>query len=172
MLFDANAGGREAFARTFDVCVVGSGPAGITLARRLAAQGLDVALMEGGDCDCSSESQDLYVGENVGLDYFEPDTTRLRYLGGSSNHWGGRCRLLDASDFLPRPDHPLSGWPITKAELDPYQPQTAEILDLARRRRLSRSAARAGLQPVPQDPVGLQRTKRPVWRELPREIPR
>jgi flavin-dependent dehydrogenase len=48
MLVDVETGGREAFDRTFDVCVVGSGPAGMTVARRLAARGAFVALMEGG----------------------------------------------------------------------------------------------------------------------------
>jgi ribulose 1,5-bisphosphate synthetase/thiazole synthase len=35
MLADATGDDRAGFARTFDVCVVGAGPAGITLARRL-----------------------------------------------------------------------------------------------------------------------------------------
>ena len=40
MLHDADTPeGRAAFARPFDVCVIGAGPAGITLARRLAARG-------------------------------------------------------------------------------------------------------------------------------------
>ena len=38
---------------------------------------------------------------NVGRDYFELDTARLRYFGGTSNHWGGMCRTLDPYDFAP-----------------------------------------------------------------------
>ena len=46
MLVDVEADGRATFEREFDVCVIGTGPAGTTLARRLAARGLEVALME------------------------------------------------------------------------------------------------------------------------------
>ena len=131
MIADAAAGDRTAFQRTFDVCVIGAGPAGITLARRLAAAGADVALMEAGGLDITAESQDVYVGRNVGRDYFELDTARLRYFGGSSNHWGGMCRGLDSYDFEPHAWHPLSGWPIGKADLDPYRTEVRDILDLS-----------------------------------------
>ena len=39
MIADAATIDRSAFERTFDVCVIGAGPAGITLARKLAAAG-------------------------------------------------------------------------------------------------------------------------------------
>jgi choline dehydrogenase-like flavoprotein len=129
MLFDATTD-RSAVGRTFDVCVIGAGPAGISLARRLAAAGADVALMEAGGYEISIESQEIYEGENVGLDYFPLDTARLRFFGGSSNHWGGWCRELDAVDFVVKPHHPLSGWPIGKSDLDPYVAETDSILDL------------------------------------------
>jgi choline dehydrogenase-like flavoprotein len=48
MIVDASTPEREVFAGDFDVCVIGTGPAGITLARRLATQGLRIALMEAG----------------------------------------------------------------------------------------------------------------------------
>ncbi len=130
MLFDANEGGRDAFARTFDVCVIGAGPAGITLARRLAAQGLDVALMEAGGFDYDPVSQDHYDGPVTGRFYFPLDTCRLRYFGGTSGHWDGKCRPLDARDFVPRPGRELSGWPIARADLDPYLAEAAAIVEL------------------------------------------
>ena len=86
MLSDATDGDRSRVAQGFDVCVVGAGPAGITLARRLADQGLAVALMEAGGLEVTSESQVVYAGESVGLDYFALDTARRRYLGGTSGH--------------------------------------------------------------------------------------
>ena len=131
MLTDIAAGNRDRFARTFDVCVIGAGPAGITLARALAAKGLDVALMEAGGLDYSDESQAFYAGEAVGVPNFPTDESRLRFLGGTSGHWEGKCRTLEAHDFEARPWVPLSGWPIGKADLDPYQPRAAEILDVA-----------------------------------------
>jgi choline dehydrogenase-like flavoprotein len=131
MIFDFATGDREAFVRVYDVCVVGSGPAGLTLARKLAARGLTVALMEGGGLEPEAESQALYEGENLGLDYFALDATRLRYFGGTSGHWGGWCPPLDAVDFEARPGVPLSGWPIGKAELDRYGAEADAVIGLA-----------------------------------------
>jgi choline dehydrogenase-like flavoprotein len=131
MLVDVDSPERAAFDRTFDVCVIGAGPAGISLARRLAEQGLAVALMEAGGLEYSEESQEVAAGETVGLRFPPLDTARLRYLGGSSGHWNGLCRALDAADFAPRPGSPGSGWPITRADLDPYSDAVHEILDLA-----------------------------------------
>lgn len=130
MILDVGTADRSAFAKPFDVCIVGAGPAGIALARQLAAVGADVALMEGGNREFSEESQNLYVGQTSGLDYFPLDAARLRYLGGTSNHWMNACRELDAHDFEPRPHHPWSGWPIGKEDLDPYSEEASRIIDL------------------------------------------
>jgi choline dehydrogenase-like flavoprotein len=130
LIADADGPGRAAFARAFDVCVIGAGPAGITLARRLAARGLDVALMEGGGFDITAESQEVYEGPVVGREYWPLDVPRLRFLGGSAGHWGGWSRPLDALDFEAKPWIPMSGWPIGKADLDPYGAETDAILDL------------------------------------------
>ena len=120
-------------SRTFDVCVVGAGPAGITLARRLAGDGLDVALMEGGGLEPEPRSQALYEGELVGLPYYPLDAARLRYFGGTSNHWAGWCRALRPPDFEARPGVPMSGWPISAADLAPYSAETDGILGLGPR---------------------------------------
>jgi choline dehydrogenase-like flavoprotein len=130
MLVDAATADRSLFARTFDACVIGTGPAGITLARKLAAQGLYVALMEGGGLAGSAESQEVYEGAVVGLDYYDLDATRLRMFGGSSGHWGGRCRELDALSFEALAHQPMRAWPISKSDLDPYAAEADAILEL------------------------------------------
>jgi choline dehydrogenase-like flavoprotein len=131
MLYDVDTPeGRAAFARPFDVCVIGTGPAGTTLARRLAAQGLQVALMEAGGLEWSEESQAVAEGESVGLTFPDLEIARLRYLGGSSGHWNGLCRPLDAADFESRPGNPDAGWPIARADLDPFTAEVHDILDL------------------------------------------
>src|SRR6266478_6660971 len=86
--------------------------------------------MEGGRGDYDSATQDVYDGEVVGRDYFPPTVTRLRYFGGSTNHWDGLCRPLDPIDFERRPEIPESGWPFAAAELDPYYRRAQGICQL------------------------------------------
>lgn len=130
MLFDLEREeGRNALAASYDVAIVGAGPAGITVARKLAEEGRMVLLLEGGGKEFSQESQDIYRGQNIGLEYFDLDVTRLRFLGGSSNHWEGLCRELDDIDFLGI-DEENEAWPISKSDLSPYRDEVFEILDL------------------------------------------
>lgn len=160
MIADAQTVEAGHFAdRLYDVCIVGSGPAGITLARRLAAAGLSVGLFEGGGDGYDDRSQECYQGETHGFPYYPLDSCRLRYFGGSSNHWGGWTKALDEHDFEPRAHHRLSGWPIVKADLDPYAAEADAILDLPR------PIAAPDLLP-PQDELvpGLFRFSRPVTR--------
>lgn len=121
-------GGIPDLEGTYDCCIVGAGPAGITLALKLADAGRRVLLLEAGGREVAPESQELYEGEILGHDYFPLSAPRLRALGGTSGHWGGQCLLLDRSDFLPRDDVPLSGWPIRYEDLEPYQAEAAQIL--------------------------------------------
>jgi len=131
MLFDGEQ--REAGwfrDKIFDVCVIGSGPAGMSLALKLAERGWSVGLFEGGGFEPTRESSDIYKGRNVGTDYYPLEISRLRYFGGASNHWAGWCRNLESFDFEPHEDRPHSGWPIRKSDLDPYQSEAGAILDL------------------------------------------
>jgi choline dehydrogenase-like flavoprotein len=116
--------------RRFDVCVCGGGVAGITLALALA-QRCSVVLLEGGGHEYSYDSQSLYKGRNVGLEYFDLAGTRLRFFGGSSNHWEGWLCPLDPHDFEPAPYAGHPGWPIAAADLDPYLEATRTILDIS-----------------------------------------
>ena len=117
--------------RTYDVCIVGSGPAGMTCALELAKQGKQVLLLEGGDNSYSAESQEIYAGKTIGDTYYALDETRLRQLGGSSGLWSGWCRRLDESDFREKAHNPYSVWPISKSDLDPYYDRARDILDIA-----------------------------------------
>jgi choline dehydrogenase-like flavoprotein len=125
------AGVREdPFAENvFDVCICGGGVAGITLALNLSAR-LNVLLLEAGGFEYSVDSQSSYVGENSGLSYPDPAVSRLRYFGGSSNHWEGDCRPLDSYDFKVKSYVSHSGWPIEQGALSPYLQAAERILDL------------------------------------------
>jgi choline dehydrogenase-like flavoprotein len=111
-----------------DICIAGGGAAGITLARQLSRGKHSVLLLEGGGFRRESESQDLYRGQ---ADRPLADTymhgSRLRYLGGTTNHWLGFCRPLDEVDFASRPWVPHSGWPFSGETLEPYYRRAAEV---------------------------------------------
>jgi choline dehydrogenase-like flavoprotein len=110
-----------------DVCLIGAGAAGITIARELAQRSVSVCLVEGGGMQFEYlESQTLYQGSNTGVPVsFEGG--RLRFFGGSTNHWGGRCAPLDDIDFRRRDWIDHSGWPLDRADLDPYYRRAQKV---------------------------------------------
>lgn len=113
-----------------DLCIIGAGAAGITLASTFAEnRDVHVCLVESGGFDFDAEVQELYRGEAVGVPY-EPYDTRLRYFGGSTNHWGGYCRPLDDLDFEVRPWVPYSGWPIRRTDLAPYYERAGDLCQI------------------------------------------
>jgi len=112
------------------VIVIGSGPAGTTIARKLGAAGIPVTVIEAGSDEWTEESQDFYRGSVVGDPYFDLDISRLRFLGGSSNHWAGWCRVMDAHDFQPKAWAPDTGWPIGRQDIEPFLNEVHDILDL------------------------------------------
>lgn len=116
--------------RRFDFCIIGTGPAGITLAKSLSAAGYRILMLEAGGKSLSERSQNAYKGITIGDRYHALDRARLRFLGGTSNHWAGWCRPLDAVDFRARGNVDRHAWPITKADLDPYLQAACEIVDI------------------------------------------
>jgi choline dehydrogenase-like flavoprotein len=121
---------------TYDVCIIGSGAAGLTVAQELQQSKLSVCVLEGGGFNGGWNSQKLYKGEVVGNVFPSPMDnylvgSRLRYVGGSTNHWTGWCRPLDAIDFEKREWLPHSGWPYDRSVLEPYYQRAAEITGIA-----------------------------------------
>lgn len=113
-----------------DVAIIGAGAAGITVARRLLADGKTVILLESGGLDHEAASSDLNAGQNVGQAYYDLDKARLRFFGGTTAIWGGRCAELDPIDFQHRPWVEHSGWPFGIDELRPYYDAARQALDL------------------------------------------
>jgi choline dehydrogenase-like flavoprotein len=113
-----------------DVGIIGAGPAGITLARELAGRGLQICLLESGGFELERATQGLNEGVNTGHAYYPLDVTRLRYFGGTSNHWGGMSAPLSPLDFAARDWIPYSGWPFGRDALEPYYQQAQQICDL------------------------------------------
>ena len=113
-----------------DVCIVGGGAAGITIARELAGTKHSVILLESGTFEFDQATQDLYSGTVSGLPYAALDETRVRFFGGSTNHWAGESRPLETFDFQKREWVPESGWPFDRSELEPYFPRAHKMCGL------------------------------------------
>jgi choline dehydrogenase-like flavoprotein len=111
------------------VCIIGAGAAGITLARNLKNVD-DVLLIESGDFNIDGNTQALYKGKNTGLPYFDLLSCRLRYFGGTTNHWGGYCRANDPIDYEGRDSIGLPKWPVNERTLAPYINVAAKELGL------------------------------------------
>jgi choline dehydrogenase-like flavoprotein len=115
-----------------DICIVGSGPAGTTLAQELSNTNLRVTLLESGGMARDPLMDALDEIDNVGRPRASDQwSVRNRIVGGSSHTWGGRCGPFDAIDYEERPWVPYSGWPIDGADLEPYLARTASHLGLA-----------------------------------------
>lgn len=110
-----------------DLCIVGAGAAGITLARAFSGSPVRVVVLESGDMEFDGDTQALYDGPSVGLPYPSLSTPRLRYFGGTTNHWGGICRPFEDEDFEARDGIPFTGWPIRRTDVASFYPEAARI---------------------------------------------
>ena len=117
---------------TADVCIVGAGAAGITLAVEFARKGKRVLLLEGGGALREDSSQSLYDSEIAGLAHRGIHTGRIRVKGGTTVRWGGQILELEAHDFTQHPGIPGSGWPFPKTELTPFYERALALEGLAR----------------------------------------
>lgn len=108
--------------------------AGISLARALGLAGVDTLLLDAGGFEPTMEGMDAYRGTARGtlprMGDAYPHQTRLRYFGGTSNHWSGWCRPFSAVEMAPRAGLPESGWPLDPATLNPWYRAACDVLDI------------------------------------------
>src|SRR5579863_6295883 len=106
-----------------DVCIVGAGAAGISLALQFIGTNVQVLLLESGGFGPEAATQALYEGRVVDERlHSPPDRYRQRRFGGTTTIWGGRCMPFNPIDFEPRPYVPDSGWPITYDSVAAFYP--------------------------------------------------
>jgi choline dehydrogenase-like flavoprotein len=113
-----------------DVCIVGAGPAGITIASELDNRGVRVCFLEAGGRDFEQRFQRQSRGESDGYPIHRLHRSRIRAFGGTLRHphfQGGRwaARPLDPIDFTAREGRPEFGWPFDRQHLDPYYTRAA-----------------------------------------------
>jgi choline dehydrogenase-like flavoprotein len=112
-----------------DIAIIGAGAAGITLARELRDSGREITLIESGSLELEADTQALYEGESGAVEYPLAES-RLRYFGGTTNHWGGWCRPLLPIDFEGRVPMGIPAWPLTRAELEPFYRRAQPVCQL------------------------------------------
>jgi choline dehydrogenase-like flavoprotein len=122
-----------------DICVIGAGPAGISIALELEGCGADVLLIESGGTADELRIQELNEGQVVGDSYAGLRATRHRGLAGTVNLWntevgggaGAKYAPLDPRDLDPSPaDVPLPGWPLEYATLERYYRRAQTVCGL------------------------------------------
>lgn len=113
-----------------DLCIVGAGAAGISMALEWINTSRKVILLEGGGFDLEPEIQDLNRGVNVGRRYYPLQSARLHFFGGTTGHWAGHCAPYDPIDFEQRPWVPHSGWPIRREDLLPFYRRAQRIVEI------------------------------------------
>ena len=118
-----------------DLCIVGSGPAGLTIAKEFGGSVVDVLILESGGLDEDPKIDTLSEFESIGAArIMEPTLVRNRIFGGTSHSWSGRCAPFDDIDFQTRPWVPFSGWPIQGKQLVPHFERAMSYLGLGANR--------------------------------------
>lgn len=112
-----------------DLCIIGGGPVGLTLAHALIGAGLKILLVESGGAARDRQVDALSGGETSGDRYAPLTLYRRRMLGGASTIWGGRLVPYDPLDFTARPHVPDSGWPFAATELAPWYALATDLAD-------------------------------------------
>ncbi len=125
--------GREIEPTTkfdFDLCIIGAGAAGITIAREFLSTNLRVCLLESGGIHSDTAVNRLSEIDDVGRLPGREGLNRLRFFGGSTNHWGGHCVPLEPDDFEKQDWRAYSGWPYDYNEVRPYYLRAHGVLEL------------------------------------------
>jgi choline dehydrogenase-like flavoprotein len=132
-----------------EICIVGAGAAGITLALQFLKSHRRVLLLESGGLKPDSGIQSLYEGDvaDPAL-HSPPNRYRQRRFGGSTTIWGGRCMPLDPIDFEHRDWIPHSGWPISWEDLAAYYPRANDLCEAGEFEYDARLALPGGMRPL------------------------
>lgn len=139
-----------------DICIIGAGASGISLALEFVHTSLNVVMIESGGLSFKHKAQWLYKGENIGRPYYDLEFTKQRYFGGASNKWFGRCRPLDPIDFEERSWVPHSGWPFGKDEMDPYYVRAHSVCQLGPYNYDTEYWSSASKKPLPLTGTGIE----------------
>lgn len=111
-----------------DICIIGGGPAAISVALELKDLKKNIIILTGGKWRETAFNRELHRGIIEPEGSHEPlEEWRRRQFGGASSVWGGRCVPFEPIDFIKRDWVSDSGWPFDYEELLPYYKKAAEL---------------------------------------------
>lgn len=114
-----------------DIAIIGAGAAGLTIANEfLEDSRFRVVVLESGGESFDRETQELYDGQLTAHQATDLTASRLRFLGGTTNHWGGHCLPLDPIDFEDRFSDAYTGWPLQLDQLRPFYVRAHDYCDI------------------------------------------
>jgi len=111
-----------------DICIIGTGVAGLSIAREFLGSKYKVMLLEGGGIKDEARSQKLYISDVVGMPHDGIHNGRFRVLGGSSTRWGAQLMTMQEFDLRKHDFSPNSGWPININDISPYYDRAQQVL--------------------------------------------
>ncbi|NBO18518.1 MAG: GMC family oxidoreductase [Proteobacteria bacterium] len=111
-----------------EICIIGAGAAGITLALELHRQKRNAILLESGGFEREDDTEELNWGAETQPFLGDLEGARLRFFGGTTNHWGGYSAALEPEDFIARDYVEHSGWPIDHDDIVPYYKRALKVL--------------------------------------------
>ncbi len=115
---------------TFNVCIVGAGPAGLAVAGELAAAGRRFVVLESGAFAADESVQALNDGEHEGVPYDGLMRTRHRRVGGTANLWNVDVAGRVGAKYTPLSARDMRDWPFGRGELEPYYVEAQALCGL------------------------------------------
>lgn len=115
---------RDGFLETIpgqievDLCIIGAGAAGLSIAHELAVTSTKIAIIDSGGLNPLSEPQSLNQVEST--KQIVPLHSRVRQFGGSTTAWSGKWVCMTRNDFAEKPWLSGSGWPIKPEVMENY----------------------------------------------------
>lgn len=123
--FGAGADGLDS---AWDLCIVGAGAAGLTVAMQFVNTSRRIIVLESGLREPDAAGDALNTLRSVGLPHDGWQAGRIRSFGGTTRAWGGQLVPLRASELAERAWVPQSGWPLEIEELQPYYRRMERLL--------------------------------------------
>ena len=111
--------------KNYYVVIIGSGPAGISVALELEKKGIYSLILEAGNLNNNPNSEEFLRSVSIGDHNGDFTSNRMRMFGGTSSIWGGNCNPMNISNF--------KDWPIKQPDLNKYTKKANEILNLKKK---------------------------------------